>query len=128
MDNSFYRACDKAYHNFVDGLPQFLQERPMMMAYLLGAGASYGSAWVAQKLAKHILPEKTRRIINASAGIAAALLPIAYAAIAPDSAKSLFEQHPVYSAGLLGLISGVEGAAIQGTFAKENSKLEEMCG
>lgn len=121
----FFKLCDETYHYVTGPMPQWAHDRPIAMAYALGTAAAYGTVLGIEKLLKKNLPkfnaEKHLPALEQT-GIAFMLgAPLAYSLIDPDGAKQLLEQHPVYTAGLLGLITGSTGRAALDLYRNKDS-------
>jgi len=118
MKPPLYDQVNKLYHLATDFLPKNVREGEMTNAFILGAVGSYGIARALQGISRHLIrhavPRFDRYVLPALEVICIAgvtLGPLVGAHIDPEAAKELLAQHPVYTAGMAGIISGGVGAA-----------------
>jgi hypothetical protein len=128
-----YDVVNMLYHGVMDNMPDFLREREMSSAFLLGAGGICGVVrglqWLSKNVADKVIPGFDKKALPVLekiciAGMAAA--PVVYGLIDPEGAKQVVAQHPVYTAGMAGVYAGsIVGAAQDIVKRSKEKALEE---
>ncbi|HLD04807.1 MAG TPA: hypothetical protein VJG90_03730 [Candidatus Nanoarchaeia archaeon] len=127
----FYHACDKSYQLATEHLPQAVRDRPMTTAFLLGTSAAYGTVAIIEKGLKRFLGERAEKIMPTLERIglySTVAVPLAITVLDPEFAKNLPQEHPVYTAGCLGLIAGSARRALEdlGVFTPLEKHVQQL--
>ena len=113
----FYHACDKSYQLATEHLPQAVRDRPEATASVLGFGAAYTTVYLLEKGIERVLgPERASRWLPALENIglaSAAVVPFLTAVVDPHGMRDMLQNHPVYTSGCVGLITGSVTRAVQ---------------
>lgn len=121
MPNPFlYDTVDKLYHIVMSPMPNFIGQRDLESAFLLGAVGIYGVVrgmqWTSKNIVDKITPKFHENIIYNLEKICIfgmAVTPFVYATLDPQGAKQIISEHPVYTSGMTGVYVGSITAAIQ---------------
>lgn len=106
------------YHGATDWMPQWVQDRDIALAALLGSSVTYGVVrglqWTSKNLMGKIIPNFDEKWLPKleKICIAGITLPVLYAfLIEPQIGKEIVTQNPTYAAGMSGIyVAGVAGA------------------
>ena len=120
------------YHSVMDNMPQAIQDRSVASAFILGTAGSYGLVrglqWTSKNLIKKIIPDFDKKILpklEKVCIVGLASVPLVYSLIDPEGANQILSQHPVYSAGMIGVYTGSITGAVQDLHKKSKQNLEE---
>ncbi len=124
-------VVDTLYHIVMDPMPQFIQDRDMTSAVLLGGGGAYGVVrglqYLSKNVADRIIPgfdEHALPILEKICIAGMILDPLAYSIIDPDGAREIVSQHPTYSAGMTSAgVCSITGA-VQDLHKRQKQNLE----
>ncbi len=133
MEPFLYNLTNNLYHKVMDNMPQAVQDRDTASAFILGAAGSYTATKILQWISKNIMDgmipdfdEKLLPILERVCQIGAITIPTLYAIIDPEGARTILMQHPTYSAGMTGAVTGGILCAQQDISKKpKKQKLEE---
>jgi len=133
MEPFLYDLTNNLYCKVMDDMPQTVQDRDIASAFILGATGSYTVTktlqWISKNIMDGMIPdfdEKILPILERVCQTGAIAIPILYAIIDPESARTILMQHPTYSAGMAGAITGGIICAQQDISKKpKKQKLEE---
>jgi len=132
-DPFLWETVNFLYHSVMDNMPQFLQDRPVFSAIVLGSAGSYGLVrslqWFSNKYMDYFIPGFDKKWLpNLEKACIAGILsiPLAYSFLNPNEAKAIISEHPVYSAGMsAAAFSGIFGAWQDLSKRKINKTLED---
>lgn len=110
--NTLYKAVESI-------MPEFIRERAMFNAFVLGSAGTFGVIKGLQALSRKfmdkVIPYFNRKYlpIIEKAGLAViTAAPLVYAAVDPEGAQHIVTQHPVYTSGMAGAYLGAAGAVV----------------
>jgi len=133
MEPFLYDLTNNLYHKVMDDMPQAVQDRDIASAFILGAAGSYAFTktlqWISRNIMDGMIPdfdEKLLPILERVCQVGVIAIPTLYAIIDPEGARTILMQHPTYSAGMTGAITGGIICAQQDINKKpKKQKLEE---
>ena len=121
------------YHNVMDNTPQFMQDKQVFSAIVLGSAGSYGLVrslqWFSNKYMDYFIEDFDKKwlpVLEKTCLYGVIGIPLAYSFIKPDEVKAIISEHPVYTSGMAGItFSGVIGALQDLSRRKTNKTLED---
>ena len=96
------------YTGVTEHMPDFIKDRPMASAFVLGALGSYGLSKAVQVISNRF-PVFDRRVMPYLEKVCRYVIvggPLLYSIINPEGAKEVLMNHPVYTSGMTGVAAG----------------------
>ena len=124
---------DSLYNAVMDFAPEFLRQRPMFSAAVLGASGAFGLVKGLQEVSmrwmdnivtefdERWLPELEKACL---AGVPA--LALGYALVDPEGMRQVVSEHPVYTAGMVSAYAGAATATLQDLMARPDRKYAKL--
>lgn len=120
-DLPLYEVVDSAYRAVVDVAP-FVDETPEASAATLGALGSFLVVKGIQKGSEKLVPGFHEKVLPTLEKIAiggTALIPLAVGFYAPGEVRDMIVQHPTYTMGMLGAMSGSVAGALHDLYKRK---------
>ena len=119
-DPILYDVVDTLYHGVMNHMPEALQTRDMLSAFLLGGSGIYcvvrSLQWMSRNMMDGFIAnfdEKVIPVLEKICIISMGSAPFIYAAVDPEGAREMVMEHPVYTAGMAGVYIGSITGAVQ---------------
>ncbi|NQV08636.1 hypothetical protein HQ529_02150 [Candidatus Woesearchaeota archaeon] len=115
-----YKPVDKLYHSVMDHMPEPIQRKEKTSAFLLGGAGITAVVKGLQKLAEtnlinFVMTDFNEKYLPVLEGMCIAGItgvPLWYMTTHPTEFKRILRDHPVYSAGMIGVYVGSVGTAL----------------
>jgi len=95
-----------AYNGVMGNMPEYLQERSMPSAFLLGFTGNYILVKSIQKISDKIMPKGFNKdilpIIENLCVYLTVASPLMYGLIDPQGLQEVMQEHPTYTSGMIG--------------------------
>src|SRR3989344_9238852 len=129
----FHETVDALYNGVMNHMPQALQDRGIASAFVLGSAGTYGVIrglqWTSKNVIDRLIPNFDEKWVPTLEKICAAgmaVAPVLYAAIDPEGAKEIMTQHPTYTSGMAGVLTGSIACALQDLYKRSKQKAVEV--
>jgi hypothetical protein len=115
-----HSVVDALYNGVMEFAPEFLQERPMFSAPVLGASGSYGVVrglqYVSRRWMDRIIPNFDRDwlpLLEKTCLVAVPAMALAYGFADSEGLQQVVSECPVYTAGMVASYAGAAAGAVQ---------------